>query len=106
MSMRGKIALNDSNAYVSAGLAGLGILQITELQLEPYLADGRFELLFKDWNTDPIPVHVVYPQNRHLSAKVRIFVEWIAELFSSQSALTVPRAIGTETLGSPAGGKR
>ncbi|MET3106423.1 LysR family transcriptional regulator for bpeEF and oprC [Oxalobacteraceae bacterium GrIS 2.11] len=84
-SMRGKIAVNDSNAYVSAGLAGLGILQITESQLEPYLADGRFEHLLTDWTTDPIPIHVVYPQNRHLSAKVRVFVEWIAELFASQT---------------------
>jgi LysR family transcriptional regulator for bpeEF and oprC len=84
VAMRGKIAVNDSNAYVSAGLAGLGILQMTDFQMAPYLADGRFELLLEDWSTDPLPVHVVYPQNRHLSAKVRVFVEWISELFSNR----------------------
>lgn len=100
IAMSGKIAVNDSNAYVSAGLAGLGILQMTEFQMAPYLADGRFELLLPDWDTDPLPVHVVYPQNRHLSAKVRVFVEWISELFANRTeehvksyppAVVVPR---------------
>ena len=37
----GVIALNDSNAYVAAGLAGLGIVQMTDFALEEYLRDGR-----------------------------------------------------------------
>jgi LysR family transcriptional regulator for bpeEF and oprC len=81
--MPGKIAVNDSNAYVSAGLAGLGVLQMTEVTLRPHLSDGRLEVLLDDWVSDSLPIHVVYPQNRHLSAKVRVFVEWIAELFST-----------------------
>jgi LysR family transcriptional regulator for bpeEF and oprC len=84
--MPGKIAVNDSNAYISAGLAGLGILQISEFQMSPYVADGRLELVLQDWSTDPIPIHVVYPQNRHLSAKVRVFVEWMAELYQPAAA--------------------
>jgi len=32
-------------------------------------------------------VWIMYPQNRHLSAKVRVFVEWIADLFSAREAL-------------------
>jgi LysR family transcriptional regulator for bpeEF and oprC len=85
----GKIAVNDANAYVSAGLAGLGIMQMTQSMLAPYLADGRLELLLKDWSTDPLPIHVVYPQNRHLSAKVRVFVEWIAELFAGMPEMQI-----------------
>ena len=37
--------------------------------------------------TDPVPLHVVYPQNRHLSATVRAFVEWVAELFAGDARL-------------------
>jgi DNA-binding transcriptional LysR family regulator len=34
-----------------------------------------------NWATDPLPLYIVYPQNRHLSTRLRIFVDWIAELF-------------------------
>jgi LysR family transcriptional regulator for bpeEF and oprC len=35
-----------------------------------------------EWTRPPIPLHIVYPPNRHLSAKVRAFVEWATELFA------------------------
>src|SRR5471032_756716 len=63
VALPGSIAVNDSNAYVSAGLAGLGVVQMTSFMVEPMLQDGRLELLLKDWVSDPIPIHVVYPQN-------------------------------------------
>jgi LysR family transcriptional regulator for bpeEF and oprC len=81
--MRGVIALNDSNAYVHAGLAGLGVIQMTDYLLDQHVAAGRMVQLLPDWTSEPTPVHIVYPQNRHLSAKVRVFVEWIAELFAN-----------------------
>lgn len=88
----GHIALNDSNAYVQAGVAGLGIVQVVNFMMEPMIADGLFESILDDWTSDPLPVHVVYPQNRHLSAKVRVFVEWVAELFSNHPGMRLPKA--------------
>jgi LysR family transcriptional regulator for bpeEF and oprC len=35
-----------------------------------------------DWQPAALPVHVLYPANRHLSTKVRVFVDWAAELFA------------------------
>jgi len=93
--MRGVIALNDSNAYVEAGLAGLGVIQMTDYLLDKYVASGRMVQILPDWRSDPAPIHVVYPQNRHLSAKVRVFVEWVAELFAANPYMhmgAMPRA--------------
>ncbi len=87
--MPGVIALNDSNAYVQAGLAGLGVIQMTDYLLDRHVGDGRMVQVLGDWSTDPLPVHIVYPQNRHLSAKVRVFVEWVAELFDSHPAMRI-----------------
>ena len=75
------LAVNDSTAYVSAGLAGIGIIKMASYTMEAQVASGQLELLLEDWTSTPLPVNVVYPQNRHLSAKVRVFVEWVADLF-------------------------
>jgi LysR family transcriptional regulator for bpeEF and oprC len=80
--VRGEIALNDSNAYVHAGLAGLGVIQMTDYLMMQHVAAGRMVRLLADWTSEPVPVHIVYPQNRHLSAKVRVFVEWVSDLFA------------------------
>jgi LysR family transcriptional regulator for bpeEF and oprC len=79
----GQIALNDSNAYMQAALAGLGVVQMTDYLLQKHVEAGRLVQVLPDWVSDAMPVHVVYPQNRHLSAKVRVFVEWVSELFAN-----------------------
>lgn len=78
----GLIAVNDSNAYLAIGLTGLGIMQMPRYAVREELADGRLVRILPEWRSDPIPIHVMYPQNRHLSNKVRIFVDWVAELFA------------------------
>ncbi|HEX8957168.1 MAG TPA: LysR family transcriptional regulator [Burkholderiaceae bacterium] len=88
------IAVNDANAYAAAGLAGLGILQISEASIAAYLDAGQFEVILADWQSDALPIHVVYPQNRHLSAKVRVFVEWVAELFADTPGLKLTGGSG------------
>ena len=97
LPMSGHIAVNDSNAYVSAGLAGLGIVQMMSFTLAPLLASGRLELVLADWSSDPLPMHVVYPQNRHLSAKVRVFVEWIADYFANHPGMQLKTALRNPT---------
>ena len=83
VKLAGQLAVNDSTAYMRAGLAGLGIIQMPSYSTDPHVSMGELELLLEDWTSSPLPVHVVYPQNRHLSAKVRVFVEWVADLFLS-----------------------
>lgn len=75
------LAVNDSTVYTSAGVTGLGIVQMVTMVAEPLIASGQMELILPEWTTAPLPVNAVYPQNRHLSAKVRVFVEWVADLF-------------------------
>ncbi|MBU2408617.1 MAG: LysR family transcriptional regulator, partial [Gammaproteobacteria bacterium] len=66
-----RVAVNDSNAHLTAVLGGFGISQVITYVAEPHLASGELVQLLPEWNRDPLPVHVVYPPNRHLSAKVR-----------------------------------
>ncbi|MDB5858886.1 MAG: LysR family transcriptional regulator [Ramlibacter sp.] len=79
---RYKVSVNESNAHFASVLAGLGISQVASFQAAPYLASGELVPVLPDWTRPAIPLHVVYPPNRHLSAKVRAFVEWAAELLA------------------------
>jgi LysR family transcriptional regulator for bpeEF and oprC len=92
VALPGALALNDSNSYVKAGLAGLGVISMTDYLLNEHLATGAMVRLLPEWRSDPLPVYVVYPQNRHLSAKVRVFVEWVAELFANNPHLRLQPA--------------
>lgn len=76
------VSVNDATAYVAAGLAGLGIVHAPSFLVQSHISSGALEPLLTHWYSEPVPIHVVYPPNRHLSNKVRVFVDWVAELFA------------------------
>jgi LysR family transcriptional regulator, regulator for bpeEF and oprC len=86
-SLRGHIALEDENSYVAAAEAGLGIAQIPAFVLKEAMERRALELVLGDWFPEPAPLYVVYPQNRHLSSKVRVFVDWVAALLSEHDGI-------------------
>lgn len=79
---RHSLSVNDSNANLAAALAGLGIVETATFIAAPHFASGALAPLLLDWCGDTLPIHVVYPPNRHLSAKLRVFVDWVADLFA------------------------
>ncbi|MBN8941870.1 MAG: LysR family transcriptional regulator [Rhizobiales bacterium] len=81
------VAVNEGNAFMAATLAGLGIAQVPVFMAWPYLVDGRLKPVLTDWTIGLYPLHVVYPPNRHLSNKLRVFVDWIADLFARDTLL-------------------
>lgn len=82
-----RMVLSDTNAYLAAGLAGLGVIQAPNYAVLPHIAERRLVQILEDWATDPMPVSVVYPPNRYLSAKVRVFIDWVVALFEKHEQL-------------------
>ncbi|MDM0066567.1 LysR substrate-binding domain-containing protein [Variovorax sp. J31P207] len=76
------VAVNESTAHLSALLAGVGLGQAFKFMVSPHLQSGRLRTVLDDWRRPRQPLHVVYPSNRHLSAKTRLFVDWVAEVFA------------------------
>lgn len=87
------VTVNDGNAYVTAGLAGLGIIHAPIFMVQPHIASGALRPIVRAWTLEPLPLHIVYPPNRHLSNKLRIFVDWVADLFA-RSKLIQQRETG------------
>jgi DNA-binding transcriptional LysR family regulator len=84
LEVRGRIitAVNESNVYVAAGLAGLGVIMAPTFMVEPHIASGALVPLLADWDTEPMPLYIAYAPHRHLSNKLRVFVDWVAEQFA------------------------
>ena len=75
--------VNEGNAHLAAGLAGIGIIHSFEFKLRPYLASGELVPILEDWRPAPYPYHVVFPQNRHLSQRLRVFIDWLIDTFGA-----------------------
>jgi len=77
-----RVAVNDSGAHFASLRAGLGLGQLISFIVSASGASKDLLPVLEDWQPAPLPVHALYPANRHLSTKVRVFVDWAAELFS------------------------
>src|SRR5262245_60345728 len=78
----GALAMSNSEALIDAAIAGAGIATVLDLTSSRWTASGALVPILQDWQLrDRYPISVVYPQNRHLSAKVRVFSDFVAGLF-------------------------
>ncbi|MET0266789.1 MAG: LysR family transcriptional regulator [Duganella sp.] len=82
LTTRYVVAVDDGNAYLAAGLAGMGVLWLPDYMARPHLASGELLPLFDDWRLEPMPLYVAYPPNRYVSTRLRVFIDWIAELMA------------------------
>ncbi|HLW11211.1 MAG TPA: LysR family transcriptional regulator [Casimicrobiaceae bacterium] len=87
LALNHRLVVDDTNAYLAAGLASLGIIQAPTYSVCDAIAAGKLVPLLEDWQQQANPVHVIYAPNRYLSAKVRVFIDWIVELFEQDEHL-------------------
>jgi LysR family transcriptional regulator for bpeEF and oprC len=69
--------------------AGLGITQMPRMLAACMLDKGMLEMVMTDTASTGKPVWIVYPQKKHLSARVQAFIEWVRELFDRTNQCTV-----------------
>jgi DNA-binding transcriptional LysR family regulator len=67
---------NSGGAYIAAAQAGLGFVAVPLCEAQALLADGSLVQLLPDWRLPSMPMSLVYPYSRRLSARVRAFTEW------------------------------
>jgi DNA-binding transcriptional LysR family regulator len=79
-----RVGVNESNAHLAACLAGLGIIQTFAYAAGPALREGALIEILEQWRPPPYPFHVVYPQNRHLTHRLRVFIDWLLERFPAR----------------------
>lgn len=81
VAVKGVVSVNDAEAYVTCGLKGFGLIQPAHYMVAEHLQSGALREVLSHIKPPSLPISVVYLHNRHLSPKVRVFVDWISELF-------------------------
>ncbi|SDH93590.1 LysR family transcriptional regulator [Pseudomonas abietaniphila] len=79
------VSVDDGNAYMAAGVAGMGMLWLPHYMARASLASGELLPLFEDWRLDTMPMFVAFPPNRHISIKLRVFIDWMIELMAEHA---------------------
>lgn len=82
MEVQGRhaVGFDDGNAYLAAGVAGLGVVALPSYMAAPHVANGELQPVLLDWQLPSMPMHVMFPPNRHMSQRLRVFIEWVVEV--------------------------
>jgi LysR family transcriptional regulator, regulator for bpeEF and oprC len=79
-----RTSANDADTHIAMGVAGLGLVQCPRTQLvADHISTGRLVPVLPSWNAGRLPLVVMYPRNRHLSTRLRVFVDWVVALYGA-----------------------
>ncbi len=73
------VCANNAETYIACCLAGLGLIQIPAYDVQEHLENGELQEVLLDWPAPSMPVQLVYPHRRHLSRRVQVFGQWLAQ---------------------------
>lgn len=71
-----------------AGVAGLGVLWLLDYMVTAHVARGELVRLFDDWQMAPMALTIAYSPNRHVSARLRVFMDWVAAVVAVHAPLS------------------
>lgn len=81
--LAGRVSVFGAEIYAASAVAGLGLIQVPHYRVAEQIDQGLLREVLPNHPPPPMPVSVLYPQNRHLSPRVRVFVDWISEVFAN-----------------------
>lgn len=83
VKMKPAILVNDTEAFVACAIAGFGLIQAAGASVEEHLQAGRLVEVLPESRAYRRPLSIIYPNRQHLAPQVRVFADWIVDLFRS-----------------------
>lgn len=71
-----RLFCSTNEAAISAAASGWGLTRVLSYQIAPQLEAGELRTILSDYEEEALPIHVVHPEGRHASAKVRSFIDF------------------------------
>lgn len=82
--VKGRLRFSSADACLAAAEVGLGVARVPSFMAGPRFRDGRLVSLLRDYEDQPLGVHVIYPPGRHLAIKVRVLVDFLVQRFKGE----------------------
>jgi len=82
-----RMRTTSNDSAIAAAVAGLGITRLLSYQVATHVQSGALQLVLQDFETAPLPVHVVHHEGRRATQKVRSFIDLAVERLRGDPAL-------------------
>lgn len=82
VTLPARLTVNNSDTLKELARQGHGLIQVPRYRLAEDLAAGRLVEVLPQTPPSPTPLSLFYPQNRHTSPRLRVFIDWVVEVFS------------------------
>jgi LysR family transcriptional regulator, regulator for bpeEF and oprC len=86
---QGHFRTNDADQIRAAVLSGLGLAHAPGWLFAPEIAGGSVRRVLSDYEPAPLPISAVHPAGRRLATKVRVFIDFLVEVFAAEPSLAV-----------------
>ncbi|ENX18177.1 hypothetical protein F895_00249 [Acinetobacter sp. CIP 64.2] len=79
-----RLLIENTEAYIQAGLAGIGIIQIPEFDAAAYVQQGQLQRLFMDIPSLQLPVNILLTDRQYRPKYLQDFIDWLDGLLKAQ----------------------
>lgn len=85
VTVTGRISGNNGDVLRQAAIMGEGVIYQPRFLMDDSLSAERLQPLLTDWQTPNIDIFAVYPESRHVSAKLRVFIDYLVQAFKGRT---------------------
>ena len=85
--MKPRLTVCTNDGAIEAALQGLGVTRLMSYQVAPLLVSGKLKVVLSEFESPPVPVHIIHREGRNASTKMRAFIDWMAERLRADTSL-------------------
>jgi DNA-binding transcriptional LysR family regulator len=85
VTVSGNLRINSNQALVKSALAGIGLAKLSSFMVTEEVKSGKLVSVLQEYCARDIDIHAVYPNQRFLPSKVRLFIDYLIERFNADN---------------------
>ncbi len=82
-----RLTVSSNDGAIEAATLGLGVTRLMSYQVAPLLAAGKLKVVLSEFESPKVPIHIIHREGRHASAKMRAFIDLMAERLRAEHSL-------------------